>query len=354
MTVLLTGATGLIGANLARLLAADGLRPRLLVRSRSNRRGLRGVDYHEVQGDILDVNSLRRAMDGVTQVYHLAGSVRFDPFSASGTRRVHVDGTRNVVLAAKAAGVRKLVHVSGAAAIGYGPLSEPATEATRYNFPGGNPYQETKREAEAIALGASCEGFEVVATNPSFTVGAYDSRPSSGQILLMVARGVARFYPSGGTNYVNAMDVARGCLLAMAKGRPGERYILGGENLTHRQFLTLCASEVGVRPPLFPIPEGLAARLGRVGDRVGGLAPDLFKNINSSTVASMFLPAYYSSQKAMRELGYRPGPVIDGVREAYRWFQEEGMVPRDRPLTPRRVATPPSASCSSASRRRAG
>ncbi|MHB8872132.1 MAG: NAD-dependent epimerase/dehydratase family protein [Myxococcaceae bacterium] len=338
MTVLLTGATGLIGANLTRQLCGQGLRPRLLVRSRSDRRGLRGVAVEEVLGDILDLNSLRRAMDGVSHVYHLAGSVRFDPFSASGTRRVHVDGTRNVVQAARAAGVQRLVHVSGAAAIGYGPLSAPATETSQYNFQGQNPYQETKREAVALARAASGGGLEVLAANPSFTVGPFDSRPSSGIILLYVARGLARFYPGGGTNYVGAADVARGLVLTMEKGRPGERYILGGENLTHLQFLTLCAEEAGVGPPWLPISQRLAARVGQLGDRVGGFAPELFRNLNTATVSAMFLPAYYSSRKAERELGYHPGPLRTAVREAYRWFQEEDMLPRGHALTPRYAA----------------
>lgn len=338
MTVLLTGATGIIGANLARLLCAEGLRPRLLVRSLSNRKGLAGLDYEAMLGDILDLNSLHRAMDGVSQVYHLAGSVRFDPISATGTRRVHVDGTANVLKAARAAGVARLVHVSGAQALGFGPLSEPATEETATHLGAHSPYQRTKRDAELLALAANAAGFAVVVTNPSFTVGPYDSRPSSGIILQYVARGLVKAYPTGGTNYVGAEDVARGLWLAMKKGRPGERYLLGGENLTHRQFLNLCAEEAGVPPPWLRLPERLALRAAKLGDRVSGLAPDLLKNVNTATVAAMYLPAYYSSQKAIRELGYQPRPVREAVREAYRWFQEVGMVSRERPLTPRYAA----------------
>ncbi len=338
MTVLLTGATGLIGANLARRLAHEGSRPRLLVRLQSNRRALAGFGFEESLGDILDLNSLRKAMGGVSEVYHLAASIRQDPASASGTRRVHVDGTRNVMQAARAAGVRRVLYVSGTAAIGPGTMSEPSTEATPYRPDAANAYQETKREAEELALAGSGADFEVVVANPSYTVGAYDARPSSGRILLFVARNLVKLYPTGGTNYVAAADVAKGLALVMAKGRAGERYILGGENLTHLQFLTLCAEEAGVAPPSLPLPEGLASRLAKLGDRVGGVAPGFLRSINSATLAALYRPAYYSSQKAARELGYQPGPVRAGVREGYRWFQEEGFLPRGHTLAPRHAA----------------
>jgi dihydroflavonol-4-reductase len=332
MSVLLTGSNGLLGANLARVLCAEGERPRLLLRERSDRRGLRGLAYEEVQGDLLDRDSLDQALRGVTEVYHVAGLVRLDAPSKPLLRRVNVEGTRNVLEAARRAGVRRVVHVSSVAAVGYGPLNAPATEASRYNFEGHHPYHESKRDGEAVALAA--EGLEVVVVNPTFIVGAYDTRPSSGELLLAVARGLVQLYPSGGNNFVNAQDVAKGMVLAMRHGRPRERYILGGENLTYREFLTQCAQEAGARPPMLPAPELLLRGAGKLGDRLGKLSP-AFRNLTSSAIASMFTAAYVVSDKAIRELGYRPQPVRQGIRDAYRWFQEEGVLPRDVPLTPR-------------------
>jgi dihydroflavonol-4-reductase len=337
MKTLLTGATGLVGANLAHLLCEQGERPRLLVRERSDRRGLRGLSYDEVLGDVLDADSLRGAMKGVDRVYHVAGIVRFDPFTREDVSRLNTQGTRNVLDAARAAGARRVVVVSSVAAVGHGTLAEPATEDSTYNYAGDNPYHESKREAERLALEDSGLGLEVLAGNPSFVLGPYDVKPSTGELLLHVARGVVLAYPSGGINVVNAQDVARGLRLIMEKGRPRERYILGGENLTYREFLTLCAEEAGVSPPKVPLPDVAVRTLGRLGDVVGRLSPDLFKHVNTAFLQALPLPAYQSSGKAMRELGYQPRPVRLGIREALRWFQEEGMLPRDQPLTPRGV-----------------
>ncbi|MCY1076447.1 NAD-dependent epimerase/dehydratase family protein [Archangium lansingense] len=337
MKTLLTGATGLVGANLAHLLCEQGERPRLLVRERSDRRGLRGLRYEEVLGDVLDADSLREAMKGVGRVYHVAGIVRFDPFTREDVSRINAQGTRNVLEAARAAAVRRVVVVSSVAAVGHGTLAEPATEDSGYNYAGDNPYHESKREAERLALAASGPGLEVLAGNPSFVLGPYDVKPSTGELLLLVAKGIVAAYPSGGINVVNAQDVARGLKLIMEKGRPGERYILGGENLTFRELLTLCAEEVGVTPPRLPLPDEVVKVVGKVGDVVGRLSPDLFKHVNTTFTQALPLPAYQSSAKAMRELGYQPRPVRLGIREALRWFQEEGMLPRDRPLTPRGV-----------------
>jgi len=335
MSFLLTGGSGLVGANLARLLCARGERPRLLLRERSERRALRGLSYEEAVGDILDPASLDRALRGVTHVFHVAGLVRQDVAGRDELRRVNVDGTRNVVEAARRAGVKRLVHVSSISAVGHGPLSAPATEDQPNNFDlASSPYHASKHEGEAVALAA--EGLEVVGVNPTLVIGPYDSKPTSGEILLTVARGQMRFYPAGGNNFVNATDLAEGMWLAMEKGRPKERYILGGENLTYREFLTQCAEECGAPLPSLPAPEKLLRLAGKLADK---LSPSYAwaRNFSSSMVDSMFGPYYATSDKAVRELGYRFRPVRLGIRDAYAWFQEEGMIPRDQPLSPRGV-----------------
>lgn len=334
MAILLTGGNGLLGANLVRELNRRGDKPRLLLRERSNRRGLTGASFTEARGDILDPSSLDEAMRGVDRVFHLAGAVWIDPFSRETVHRLNVDGAMNVARAARKAGVKRFVHVSSIAAVGHGPLSAPATEETAFNFTGDLPYHQSKREGEARVLDLFAPGFDVVVANPTFVVGAYDARPSSGELLLAVARGWVAAFPSGGNNFVNATDIATGLVLLMERGRARDRYILGGEDLTYRRFLTQCAEEAGARPPMIPIPDALLTRAGEIGDHLGRLAPRLFRNLNSALLSPLQLPAYASSQKAQRELGYSPKAVRAGIREAYRWFQEEGYLRRDRPLSP--------------------
>jgi dihydroflavonol-4-reductase len=334
MTTLLTGATGLLGANLAHLLCTQGERPRLLVREQSDRRGLRGLSFEEAPGDIFDPAALKAALAGVTHLYHVAGIVRFDPFSRKDVARTNTQGTRNVLEAARAAGVKRVVVVSSVAAVGHGTLDRPATEDSVYNYAGDNPYHQSKLEAERLALGYSDARMEVLAGNPGFIIGPYDVKPSTSELLIHVARGLTPAYPTGGCNVVNAMDVARGLQLIMQKGRPGERYILGGQNLTFRELLTIISEEAGVAPPRLPLPDVAVRALGRVGDVVGRLSPDLFKYVNTPFLQALTLPAYVSSAKAERELGYRPRPVRLGIREALRWFQQEGMVSLAKPLPP--------------------
>lgn len=335
MKTLLTGATGLLGANLAHLLCSQGERPRLLVREQSDRRGLRGLNYEEALGDVFDPGALAAALKGVTRLYHVAGTVRFDPFTRKDVARTNTEGTRRVMEAARAAGVRRVVVVSSVAAVGHGTLERPATETSSYNYEGDNPYHQSKVEAEKLALAYSDAQMEVLAGNPGFIIGPYDVKPSTSELVIQVARGLTPIYPTGGCNVVNAMDVARGLQLIMQRGRPGERYILGGENLTFRQLLTLIAEEAGVPPPVIPLPDVAVRVVGRIGDVVGRLSPDLFKYVNTAFLQALTIPAYVSSVKAERELGYSPRPVRLGIREALRWFQEEGMVSLDKPLAPR-------------------
>jgi dihydroflavonol-4-reductase len=335
MKTLLTGATGLLGANLAHLLCAQGEKPRLLVREASDRRGLRGLSYEEAPGDLFEPAALRAALQGVTHLYHVAGIVRFDPFSRKGVARLNTQGTQNVLEAARAAGVKRVVIVSSVAAVGHGTLDRPATEDSVYNYAGDNPYHQSKREAEKLALSFSDARMEVLAGNPGFIIGPYDVKPSTSELVIQVAQGLTPMYPTGGCNVVNAMDVARGLQLIMQQGRPGERYILGGENLTFRELLTTIAEEAGVSPPRLPVPDSVLRAVGHVGDWVGRLSPDLFKYVNTPFLQALTIPAYVSSAKAGRELGYRPRPARLGIREALRWFQEEGMVSLDKPLASR-------------------
>jgi dihydroflavonol-4-reductase len=336
---LVTGATGLIGANLVRRLARDGARVRVLLPPGAKKRALAGVDTEVVPGDVRDAHSLEKAMVGISRVYHAAGRIRFDDAGRLLLWSINVEGTRQVLQAARSAGVERLVHVSSSVAVGAGALSNPATEESAFPAGGGTPYAESKRSSEALAAG-DWGDLDVVIVNPTFVVGAYGTGASSAEVVRLVAAGLVRAYPPGGTNFVNADDVADGLVLAMEQGVPGERYILGGENLTYRAFLGQVAEECGAMPPALRLPGWAAHGLGRAGDWLGRLSASRLSWVNSPFLQGLFQAAYLSSAKAERALGYRPRPIRRGIREALRWYQEQGLLRRDRPLTPRGLVEP--------------
>jgi dihydroflavonol-4-reductase len=336
---LVTGATGLIGANLIRRLAREGTRARVLLPPGAERRSLAGVDVEAVPGDVRDAHSLEKAMVGISRVYHAAGRIRFDDAGRLLLWSINVEGTRQVLQAARSANVKRLVHVSSSVAVGAGPLSEPATEESAFPTRTATPYSESKRASEELAAGDWGE-LDVVIVNPTFVVGAYGTGASSAEVVRLVAAGLLRAYPPGGANFVNAEDVADGLVLAMEHGIAGARYLLGGENLTYRAFLGQVAEECGKRPPALPLPGWAARGLGRAGDWLGRLSASRLGWVNTPFLEGLFEPAYVSSAKAERGLGYRPRPVRRGIREALRWYQEQGLLRRDRPLTPRGLVEP--------------
>lgn len=339
MRSLVTGATGLIGANLVRRLAREGRRPRVLLPPRADTRPLAGVDVEAVVGDIRDAHSLAKAMLGMERVYHAAGHVRFDDAGRMLLFGINVEGTRQVLQAARSSGIHRLVHVSSSVTVGAGTLDAPADEASSVLAGRDTPYAESKRAAEQLALGEWGE-LEVVIVNPTFVVGAYGTGATSAEVVRLVASGLLRAFPPGGTNFVNADDVAEGLLAAMERGVPGERYLLGGENLTYRAFLGEVAEECGAAPPSVPLPAWAARGLGRAGDVLGRLSSARLGWVNTPFLEGLFRPTYVTSEKARRAFGYRPRPIRRGIREALRWYQEERLLPRDRPLTPRGVVEP--------------
>jgi dihydroflavonol-4-reductase len=335
MRTLLTGATGLIGANLARRLQRDRARVRALIPPDSDPRALAGLDLERVRGDVRDAHSLAKAMAGVDTVFHAAGRVRFDDAGRLLLWTINVDGTRQVLQAARTSGVRRLVQVSSSVTVGLGTLDHPATEES-VPTSDSTPYAESKRAAEALAL-EDWGQLEVVVCNPTFVVGAYGTGTTSAEVVRLVASGLLLAYPPGGSNFASADDVAEGLLLAMRHGRPGERYLLGGENLTYRELLGQIAEECGQSPPRLPFPAWAARGLGRSGDFLGKLTAARLGWVNTPFLRQVYLPAYVSSSKAQRMLGYRPRPVRRGIREALRWYQEQGLLSPERPLTPRGV-----------------
>lgn len=327
-TILVTGATGLVGNNVTRMLAERGSRVRVLLRGTSDPRPLEKLDVDKFEGDIRDLESVRRASEGVAAVIHSAGYVQLGRAHLDRHRRINVDGSRNVAIAARGEGVR-MIHVSSTDALGNGTAERLADEQTALPPPGECAYVITKREAEQAVLDEHAAGLDTVIVNPSFMLGPWDWKPSSGRMLLAIGDGSARLAPRGSYSVADVRDVALGILAALERGVSGQRYILAGENLSYLDAWRRFSKVIGAKPPLFAAGPLLAAIGGRGGDvwgRLTGREPD----VNSAAIALARRSKMYSSARARRELGYQNRPLDDTIREAWDWLVEYGYARRPK------------------------
>ncbi len=332
MPILVTGGTGFLGVNLVRLLVSQGLRVRLLARTDSGRLGLDSDLIEFVPGDITDFGSVVNAMAGCDRVYHLAAWVRLSPWGMATARRVNVEGTRHVCAAAMRTGVRRLVHTSSIATIAAGTLENPADEETPWNLESlGVPYYVTKREAEEVVLDHVNQGLDAVIVNPSYLVGAWDVKPSAGRMLIQLVSGRVRVAPSrGGINFVDVRRAAAGLIQAMERGRSGERYFLGGENLSFRAFCVRAAAVAGVSLPRLVLPHAAMFPFALAGSALGRILPRQFEDANLGVLRSAFVEHYATSRKACTKLGFQVASIDDAIASALMWFAEHGYVPRSR------------------------
>ena len=338
MTVLVTGATGFIGGNLARALAARGDDVRALVRLGANDLAIRDTGVAQVTGDLLDAGSLHRAVSGCDSVYHCAATYAFWSSKPSLIYRANVDGTRNLLDAARQAGVRRVVFTSSVSTIGL-----PAFGAGR---PHGNlgvedmppdpshlvgHYKQSKYQAERLALAANDDDLEVVVVNPCAPVGKWDVKPTpTGRIPLDFARGRIPGYLNTGMNLVDVADVAQGHILAMERGRPGERYILGHRNLTLSEVFGMLAVITGRRAPRLRLPFWLITGLAYCDQWLESGILRRHPAIPVEVVKIARHPMYVSSQKAVDQLGLPQSPVEAALEKAVRWFTDHGYL-RNRP-----------------------
>jgi dihydroflavonol-4-reductase len=326
MRVLVTGATGLVGNNVARLLLQRGCTVRALVRDAVVPRSLADLPVELAQGELRDPRSIRRAMADVDQVIHAAAVVHIGWTGLDVQRAVNVEGTRAVAEAARAAGAR-LVHVSSVDALGIGSRAQPADEQTP---PVGHvdcPYVVTKREAEAVIQQQVALGLDAVIVNPAYMLGPWDWKPSSGRMLLAVARGQGLLPPPGGNDFCDVRDVAAGILQALDRGAAGRRYILGGEPLSYHQAWTMFAEVTGGRRPWRVAPRTLLELAGRAGDLWATLSRRE-GDLNSAAVEISRLEHHFSYARAAAELDYRPRPAREAAEAAWAWFVDHGYARR--------------------------
>jgi dihydroflavonol-4-reductase len=309
MRVFVTGATGFVGRHLCRALVRAGHSVRALRRATSNISVLDDCPVDWVIGDLLDEQSLAAALAGSDAVFHIAASLGYARQLAAEHARINVGGTRTVVRAALAAKVKRLVHTSSVVAIGPAPPGKVADESTPY---AGSrlrlSYFDTKASAEAEVMAAHRQGLDAVIVNPAAVFGA-DTSNNSSLVLRKVAQGGGRVAPPGGLCVVAVEDVVRGHLLALERGRGGERYILGGDNLTYAELFALIHRVVGRQVRVHTVPGGLwqLACIAAEGiDHVMTLRPPLTPDALRALGARLA----YSSAKAERELGYRHEPAL--------------------------------------------
>lgn len=326
MLILVTGSTGFIGSQLCRALLTRGEHVRAFHRPASPQILLDGLDVEHALGDITLPETVKRAMLGVEAVFHTAALLG----RRSGNMyEVTVEGTRTVLDASMDAGVSKFIHTSSVAALGVpeNGVSLPVEldENHAWNLgPGSWPYGYAKHLAEVEVVKAVQRGLDASIVNPALVIGAGDLNKISGEVILRVANGGTPIAISGGLNAVHINDVVEGHLKALEHGKPGERYILGCENLTHVRLLEIIAEVAGVKPPRVVLPTRFVRALAKPISIANKWKNLPFQGEALSRVGYHF---YYDTRKAQRELGVRcTRSVKEAVAESYAWYQEQGFL----------------------------
>jgi dihydroflavonol-4-reductase len=326
--ILVTGATGFIGSRLVEKLVATPDRISVLVRKNSDLSALSGkLDKIQlVYGDVTDGDSVANAMAGIDYVYHVAGLTYMGDKKTELLYRINVTGTKNVLHSALESGVKRVLHVSSITAVGIASGKKPVDESVKWNFDAVKlEYARTKHLAELEVADALNKGLDTVIVNPAFVFGAGDMNFNAGRLIKDVNNRLIPFYPLGGICVIDVDIVAETIITAMEKGRKGERYIIGGENVSYKQLVDTISKITGAPKVLLPLPYWLAKILKTMLDRYkirNGISK-LF-NLSMFRVASESL--YFDSSKALRELGMRHEPYEKSIRSAYEWYRERNML----------------------------
>jgi dihydroflavonol-4-reductase len=337
MLAFVTGATGFLGSHVARVLAEQGAELRLLVRPTSDLRNLEGLNadrgVDRVVGDLRDAASIEKALAGCDVIFHVAADYRLWVRGRDSDEmyRSNVEGTRAVLEAARKQGVRRVVYTSSVATMGFGSgISSKNGHVANEESPVSiedmiGHYKRSKFMAEQVAIEAARSGVDVVVVNPTTPIGERDIKPTpTGRIVLDFLKRKFPAYVETGLNLVDATECARGHVQALEKGRTGERYILGGENLTLKQILDRLAAITGLKSPTVKLPYMFAFAAGVVDEMVTGrlLGREPRATIDAVRMGRKMM--FVSSAKAKRELGWRMVPVDGALRRSVEWFRDNG------------------------------
>jgi dihydroflavonol-4-reductase len=329
MRVFVTGATGFVGSHVAEQLASNGARLRLLVRPSSRLENLTFAgDFEKVVGDLRDPESLRRGLRGCDAVFHVAADYRLWTTDPREMYDANVEGTRSILRLAAESGVRRVVYCSSVATMGFksdGTIVNEDTPVSEADMIG--HYKRSKWKAEQVAIEAAKAGQEVVIVNPTTPIGDRDIKPTpTGRIVVDFMNGKFPAYMDTGMNLVDVRDVARAHVLAFEKARPGERYIIGGEDLTLKQILDKLSAITGLPSPTFRVPHAVAMAFAAFDETVTGKILGKEPRATVESVRMGKKKMYASWAKAERELGYRAGVVDQALRRAVDWFTANGYV----------------------------
>jgi dihydroflavonol-4-reductase len=326
MTTLVTGASGFLGSHVARQLVARGDAVRVLLRPSSQTRALEGLPVEQVSGDLRDPASLDRALGGVRRVFHVAADYRLWARDPRDIYESNVTGTRNLLEAARRAGIEQLVYTSTVATVAVDRPTLPNEQTASALQEMVGHYKRSKWLAEQEALRAAKEGLPVIVVMPTTPVGPCDWKPTpTGKIILDFLNGKMPGYVDTGLNFVAVEDAAKGHLLAAERGKFGERYLIGAENLTLKQVLGTLARITGLPAPRLKIPHALAlgvAYAETAFSRLLGREPQI--PVEGVKIARHLM--FVDCSKAQRELGFRPGPVEAALERAVRWYESNGYV----------------------------
>ncbi len=325
MRALVTGGTGFLGANLAKGLLEQGWSVRILRRTSSPLAAVKDLDVEHAIGDITALASLEAAMRDIDVVFNVAAISQYWRTKPDAIYKVNVGGAQNVFDAAARSGVKRIVHTSSAAAVGI-IHGRAATEDDAFNQPPDRfPYGYSKWLAEKIVRERVQAGQDIVMVNPAAIVGARDINWISGSLLREAKRRHIPVIPQGGVNFVAVQDVVAGHIAAVDKGRSGERYILGGENLTNRQTTEMACAIVGVKPPRFRQPRWTIPLAGLALDAIERLiGPRLPLSGEQMRLTGEYI--YFDSAKARRELNLPYTPVRQALQECYDWYVSHGYL----------------------------
>ncbi len=324
---LVTGATGFVGSAVARALVARGDRVRVTARAGSDRSNLLGLDAETAEADVRDADAVRRAMDGCSRLYHLAADYRLWARDPEEIVRNNREGAATVMEAALAAGVERIVHTSSVATLRITPGAPADETGPLAPEQAVGAYKRSKVVAERLVERMVAErGLPAVIVSPSTPIGPRDVKPTpTGRVIVEAASGRMPAFVDTGLNLVHVDDVADGHLLAMERGRIGERYILGGEDVTLRDMLADIARLTGRKPPTVALPRGPLYPLAWAAEAVAqltGKEPFLTADALRMSRNRMF----FSSSKAGRELGYRARPYREALADAVAWFRANGRI----------------------------
>jgi dihydroflavonol-4-reductase len=329
MNVFLTGATGFVGSHVARAFAAQGTRLRLLIRSTSRLDNLEGLSAETVTGDLRSPDTFRSALADCDVLVHVAADYRLWVRDPQTMYAANVDGTRNLLALARDLGVTKVVYTSSVATMGFredGTIVDENTPVSLDDMIG--HYKRSKYLAEQEAIAAAHDGQHVIVLNPTTPIGANDIKPTpTGQIVVDFLNRKFPAYVDTGLNLVDVDEVARTHVAAVERGRPGERYILGGENLSLKQILDKMSAITGLPSPAMKVPHSVAMAFAFFDETITGRLRGREPRATVEAVRMGKKKMFASSAKAERDLGFRIVPVYAALRSAIDWFRAHGYAP---------------------------